>query len=64
MKAPEFVLHICIVGLPRSGRFMVGEATKKRVSMKLIAFLAPARAEFEAGVVAKADRYHFSESES
>jgi hypothetical protein len=29
---------------------------KKRVSMKLIASLAPARAEIEAGVVAKADQ--------
>jgi hypothetical protein len=29
---------------------------KKRVSMKIIASLAPARAEIEAGVVAKADQ--------
>ena len=35
--------------------FMVGE-TNKKVSMKLIATLAPARAEIEAGVVAKADQ--------
>ena len=30
---------------------------KRQVSMKLIASLAPARAEIEAGVVAKADQY-------
>jgi hypothetical protein len=37
---------------------MVGETKqKKQVSMKLIASLAPARAEIEAGVVAKADQY-------
>jgi hypothetical protein len=30
---------------------------KNKVSMKLIATLAPARAEIEAGVVAKADQY-------
>ena len=43
----------------RSGSFMVGETTKrqKKVSMKLMASLAPARAEVEAGVVAKADQY-------
>ena len=45
----------------RSGSFMVGETNKKgkkqkKVSMKLIASLAPARAEIEAGVVAKADQ--------
>ena len=34
---------------------MVGET--KKVSMKLMASLAPARAEIEAGVVAKADQY-------
>ena len=32
------------------------EKKKKKVSMKLIASLAPARAEIEAGVVAKADQ--------
>ena len=45
--------------LLRSGSFMVGETTgqkKRQVSMKLIASLAPARAEIEAGVVAKADQ--------
>ena len=43
--------------LPRSGRFMVGERQqKKQVSIKLMASLAPARAEVEAGVVAKADQ--------
>ena len=48
--------------LPRSGSFMVGEEKKgwkrreKKVSMKLIVSLAPARAEIEAGVVAKADQ--------
>ena len=47
--------------LLRSGSFMVGEtktkkAKKRQVSMKLIASLAPARAEIEAGVVAKADQ--------
>ena len=41
--------------LLRSGRFMVGEATKKQVSMKLMASLAQARAEVESGVEAKAD---------
>ena len=39
------------------GRFMVGERTKQQqVSMKLIDSLAPAWAEVEAGVVAKADQ--------
>ena len=45
--------------LLRSGSFMVGEKKKKekrQVSMKLIASFAPARAEIEAGVVAKADQ--------
>jgi hypothetical protein len=56
MKAPEFVLHICIVGLPRSGRFMVGEATKEEVSIKIMASLPPARAEGDAGVVVPADQ--------
>ena len=41
--------------LPRSGSFMV-ETNNKQVSMKLMASLAPARAEIEAGVVAKADQ--------
>ena len=70
---PNFFLHISFswveiillaefepLGLPRSGRFMVGETKKKtrqQVSTKLIASLAPARAEIEAGVVAKADQY-------
>ena len=44
------------LGLPRSGRFMVGETKARQVSMKLIASLAPARAEIEAGVVAKTDQ--------
>ena len=35
---------------------MVGKAPKQ-VSMKLMASLAPARAEVEAGAVAKADQY-------
>ena len=35
--------------------FTVGE-TNKKVSMKLIATFAPARADIEAGVVAKADQ--------
>ena len=39
----------------KSGSFMVGDK-KRKVSMKLIASLAPARAEVEAGVVAKADQ--------
>jgi hypothetical protein len=43
--------------LLRSGRFMVGATNNKaKVSMKLEASLAPARAEVEAGVVAKADQ--------
>jgi hypothetical protein len=46
--------------LLRSGSFMVGETKQKRqnkrVSMKLIGSIAPARAENEAGVVAKADQ--------
>ena len=44
--------------LLRSGSFMVGDKNNKgkKVSMKLIASLAPARAEIEAGVVAKADQ--------
>ena len=33
---------------------MVGETKTKKISMKLIASLAPARAEIEAGAVAKA----------
>ena len=66
---PNFFLHISFswveislhaefepLGLPRSGRFMVGETKTRQVSMKLIASLAPARAEIEAGVVAKADQ--------
>ena len=40
---------ILLVGL----KYEVGEATN---SMKLMASLAPARAEVEAGVVAKADQ--------
>jgi hypothetical protein len=37
--------------------FMVGDNNNNyKVSMKLIASLAPARAEIEAGVVAKADQ--------
>ena len=40
----------------RSGSFMIGDKAKKRVSMELMASLAPARAEVEAGVVAKADQ--------
>ena len=45
--------------LLRSGSFMVGDNNnnKKGKKMKLIASLAPARAEIEAGVVAKADQY-------
>ena len=42
--------------LLRSGSFMVGETKKAKVSMKLMASLATARAEIEAGVVAKADQ--------
>ena len=46
--------------LLRSGSFMVGETKKQKkarqVSMKLMASLAPARAEIEAGFVAKADQ--------
>ena len=43
--------------LLRSGRFMVGDKNKTRkVSMKLKASLAPAGAEDEAVVVAKADQ--------
>ena len=45
--------------LLRSGSSMFGETitkTKQQISMKLIASLAPARAEIEAGVVAKADQ--------
>jgi hypothetical protein len=43
--------------LHRSGSFMVGETPKgKKNSMKLMASLDPARAEVEAGVVAKADQ--------
>jgi uncharacterized protein involved in response to NO len=34
-----------------------GWRQKKQVSMKLIATLAPAQAEIDAGVVAKADQY-------
>ena len=43
--------------LPRSGRFMVGERQNKtKKSMKLMASLAPTRAEVEAGFMAKADQ--------
>jgi hypothetical protein len=35
---------------------MVGDKNKKQVSMKLIATLAPAQAEIDAEVVAKADQ--------
>ena len=45
--------------LLRSGIFMVGDkktTTKRQVSMKLMASLAPAQTEIEAGVVAKADQ--------
>ena len=46
--------------LLRSGRFMVGrqqqQQKSKTNSMKLMASLAPARAEVESGVVAKADQ--------
>ena len=45
--------------LLRNGSFMVGDNDKKRqktVSMKLMASLALARAEVEAGAVAKADQ--------
>ena len=42
--------------LLKSGSFMVGDNNNKKVSMKLMASLAPARAEVEAGVVAKADQ--------
>ena len=38
-----------------SCRFMVGDK-KQQVSIKLMASLAPAKAEVEAGVVAKADQ--------
>ena len=46
--------------LLRSGNFMVGDKKKKatKVPMKLMASLAPARAEFEAAVFAKADQYY------
>ena len=67
---PNFFLHISFSWvetrlhtefqrpmLLRSGSFMVGETKKAKVSMKLMASLAPARAEIEAGVVAKADKY-------
>ena len=75
---PNFFLHISFswveirlhteCQLPmvlRSGSFMVGETTKrpKKVSMKLMASLAPARAEVEAGVVAKADQKSVMESQ-
>ena len=42
---------------------MVGEKGNKtrKVSIKLLASLAPARAEVEAGIVAKADQYIASE---
>jgi hypothetical protein len=45
-----------------SGSFMVGDThkNKAKVSMKLIAALAPARVEIKAGVVAKADQRYFS----
>ena len=43
--------------LLRSGRFMVGDKQDMaKVSIKLEASLAPAQAEVEAGVVAKADQ--------
>jgi hypothetical protein len=44
--------------LLRSCSFMVGDKQQqqKQVSMKLMASLAPAPAEIEAGVVAKADQ--------
>ena len=44
-----------------SGSFMVGDTHKNKVkvSMKLIASLASARAEIEAAVVAKADQRYF-----
>ena len=43
--------------LLRSCSFMVEDTTnKKQVSMKLMSSLAPAQAEIEAGVVAKADQ--------
>ena len=44
--------------MPTIGRFMVGERQKK-VSMKLMASLAPAQAEVEAEVMAKADQHSF-----
>ena len=45
--------------LLRSGSFMVEDKNNKgqKVSMKLMASLAPAGDEIEAGVVAKADQY-------
>ena len=50
--------------LLRSGSFMVGVNNNKRqnkkVSMQLMASLAPARAEVEAGVVAKSDQLLYS----
>jgi hypothetical protein len=60
---PNVVLHISfslsfqIPSLPRSGRFVVGDNNNKcNMSTKLMASLAPARSEVEAGVVAKADQ--------
>ena len=55
----EIRLHteVQLSRLPRIGRFMVGHAkNKNKTSMKLMASLAPARAEVDAGVVAKADQ--------
>ena len=53
--------------LLRSGSFMVGDnnnkKVNKKVSMKLMASLAPARAEVEAGAVAKPDQYQMVSSE-
>ena len=45
----------------KSGRFMVGDKKGKKNQnkiMELMASLAPARAEVEAGVVAKADQHY------
>ena len=53
----EIRLHtkVQLPRLLRSGSFIVGDTTGQ-VSMKLMASLAPAQAEIEAGVVAKADQ--------
>ena len=47
-----------LVMLLRSGSFLVGDKqkTKNSISIDLIATLAPARTEIEAGVVANADQ--------